>query len=346
MNRVTRNIAAVLGAALASLLTASVLLFFEARTGQPLFSYSVADYIPAGAVAAGIIASAGLLGGGLILRLRPAPVVAIGLVLVSAGTIYLVQSAQLTLQSAGRVAAMDPGSFVRFLAYSTMHSPLQFGDPHSGSSTSSASSALNPNAARAIPQMGAEGDSNVQSISSGVQGVVASQDMGTSMASGTQQRISQFGDGIQGMSSAVQNHGTQWLVMALQIGGFSIGGLLVYSFLRSRPFCDDCSLLLRSKGAQTRYFSRLDEINGSVEDVISKAKDRRLQLAVQSHGARGAAKKDKQAAFASTVQVSRCMRCHAHRMDFRAMRKSGVGWKDIPVLGYTASSYEPIEVAG
>jgi len=345
MNRGTRNIALVICAALASLLTVSVLLLLEARSGSALFGYAVAGYIPAGAIGAGVLASAGLLGCAWMLRARPAPVVAIGLVLVSAGTVYMVQSADVTLSSAGRVAASDPVSFAQYLAYSTIHSPVAFTDPHSASSAPESNS-LNPNAAAAIPQSGAENDASVQGIGSGVQSMVASQNMGTSMASGTQQRITQIGDGIHDISSTVQDHGSQWLLMVLQFAGFSIGGLAAYSLLRSRPYCDDCSLLLRSKGAQTRYFSGLNDINGSVEDVISKAKDRRLQLAVQSHGARGAASKDKGAAFASTIQVSLCPRCQTHRMEFRALRKAGAGWKNIPVLGYTASSYEPIEVVG
>ena len=345
MNRVTRTILLVLGAALASLLVAAVLLFIEARTAQPIFGYVVANYVPAGAIAAGLLASLGLLACALLLRARPAPIAAIGLILVSAGTVYVVQSADVTLASAGRVSATDPVTFTQYLANTIISSPLQFGDAHS-SHSSAASTGLNPNVSSAVPQTGAEGDANVQGLSSGVQGVVASQDMGAGMASGTQQRMSQIGDGIQNISSTVQNHGTQWLVMALQVAGFSIGGLLVYSFLRSRLYCEDCLLLLSGKGAQTRYFSQLEETNGSVEDVISKAKERRLQLAVQVHGARGAATKSKQTSFASTIHVSRCTRCQTHRMDFRAMRKSGASWKEIPVLGYTANSYEPIEVAG
>lgn len=345
MNRITRNIAVVLGATLASLITACGLLFLDARTGHSLFGYSVATYVPIGAIVAGLIAAAGLLVCALLLRSRPAPLVAIALLLVAAGTVYVVQSADATLSSVGRVAAQDPASFLQFVINAAVNSPLDFSDAHPSASLA-ASTPLNPAAGRAIPQTGAENDAQVQSISSGVQGVVASQNMGTTVAAGGARRMAQLGDNIQSLSSNVQNHSTQWVVMALQVLGFSFGSLLVYSFLRSRPYCEDCHLLLSRKGAQTRYFERLDEINGSVEDVLAKAKNRRLQLAVQAHGARGAAQKSKATEFASTIRVSLCMRCETHRMDFRAMRKSGSSWKEIPVLGYSASSYEPIEVGG
>lgn len=345
MNRVTRNLVLVSGTALASLLTAFVMLLLEARNGFPLFGYSVAGYIPVGAIGAGLLPAAALLGTALLLRARPAPVTAVALVLISAGTVYLVQSAQLTLPSAGRVMSSDPLAFAQYLAASATHSQLEFTDPRTTSQVQS--NALNPNAAAAaaMPQRGAEGDATVQSIGGSVQGMVASQDMGSGMASGTQQRISQIGDGIHDIRSTVQDHGSQWLLMALQLVGFSLASLGVYSLLRSRPYCEHCSLLLRSKGSQKRYFSKLDDINGSVEDLLAKARDKRLQLAVQSHGARGAVNRDK-AAFASTIHVSLCPRCLTHRMEFRALRKAAGGWKNIPVMGYTASSYEPIEVAG
>jgi hypothetical protein len=80
--------------------------------------------------------------------------------------------------------------------------------------------------------------------------------------------------------------------------------------------------------------------------VLAKAKIRRLQLAVQAHGSRGTAKKSKGTVFASTIRVSLCMRCEAHRMDFRAMRKSGASWKEISVLGYSTSTFEPLDITG
>lgn len=276
---------------------------------------------------------------------RPAPVVAIALCLVSAGTIYVAQSAGASLASAGRVAAEDPASFLQYLVNATAKSQVQLTDANRHHDLEE-SAQLNPNAGKAIANSGAADDAQVQSISSGVQGVVASQDMGTNVAAGGAQRIAQIADQVQNLSSNVQNHGGQWVMLALQIAGFSIGSLLAYSLLRSRLHCEDCGVLFSRKGAQTRYFGRLDEINGSLEQVLAKAKERRLQLAVQAHGASGAPRKGKGTEFASTIRVSLCMRCQTHRMDFRAMRKSGAGWKEIPVLGYTASSYEPIEVAG
>ncbi|HKO17538.1 MAG TPA: hypothetical protein VJU82_01500 [Acidobacteriaceae bacterium] len=343
MNRVTRNLAVVVCAVVSSLFTIAALLFLEARSGQQLFTYMVANYVPVGAIGAGMLAALVPLVCAFALRARPVPIVAVAMCVVAAGAVYVAQSVELTLPSAGRLAAQNPTVFLQYLANAVSNGQLQFTDAHPESSRS-ASVSLNPGVGRAIPEAGAQGDAQVQSISTGVHGVVASQDMGTNVAAGGAQRISQLGDNIHDLNSNVQNHGAQWLLLGLQVLGFSISSLLVYSLLRSRPYCEDCHLLLSRKGAQTRYFGGLDEINGSIEDVLAKAKNRRLQLAIQAHGARGTAQKSKGTAFASTIRVSRCSRCQSHRMDFRAMRKTGGSWKEIPVLGYTASSFEAIEV--
>jgi hypothetical protein len=343
MNGITRNLLFALSAALLSIGTVSVLLFFEARAGHPLFSYMLANYVPAGAIAAGLIAAAGLLFSALLLRARPAPILLIALLAVSAGTVFLAQSAELMLASAGRAPASDPATFAQFLTNAVLHSPVQFQGSESSSSSSSPSAM---GLARAIPQSGPDNNAQVDSISSGVQGVVASQDVGANVSAGGVQRISQIGDGIQSINSAVQNHGSQWLLMAIQFVGLSFGSVLVFSFLRSRPHCDDCSVLLSGKGSQKRYFDRQEEINGSVEDVLSKAKNRRLQLSIQAHGSRGSVRKGKLSEFASIVNVSLCKRCHTHRVDFRALRKSGLTWKEIAVLAYSASSFDPLEIGG
>lgn len=347
MNRITRNLVVTLSAALLGIAAVLILLFFEARTGRPLFAWSVAGFVPAGAIAAGLVAALGLLACSLVMRSRPAPIVLIGIVVLSAGVVFLVQSAEVALASSGRGAAADPATFAQFLTNALRTSPLLPQPSHSSdSSGSSSSSSSAMGVASAIPQGGPDNNAQVDSIGGSVQGMVASQDVAMNVSAGGAQRVQQIGNGIQTIHSAFENHGTQWLVIALQFVGFSLGSLLIFYVLRTRPHCDDCSVLLSGKGSQKRYFDRIEEINGSVEDVLAKAKSRRLQLSVQAHSSRGAARKGKLSEFASIVEVSQCKRCQTHHVDFRALRKSGASWKEIAVMGYSASSFEPVEIAG
>jgi hypothetical protein len=39
------------------------------------------------------------------------------------------------------------------------------------------------------------------------------------------------------------------------------------------------------------------------------------------------------------------MQCKTHRLNFRARRKDGATWKDIALLGFTASTLEPLDFA-
>ena len=54
MGRVLRNLAVVLFGAVASVLTVAVLVYLEAKNGQPLFSYALWTYVPVGAVLSGL----------------------------------------------------------------------------------------------------------------------------------------------------------------------------------------------------------------------------------------------------------------------------------------------------
>src|SRR5579871_1845639 len=97
MNGITRNLIAILSSAFLSFGAVTLLLFLEARGGQPLFSYTVLNYVPAGAIGAGLLVAAGLFASALLLRARPAPFLLIALIAISAGTIFVAQSAEMML---------------------------------------------------------------------------------------------------------------------------------------------------------------------------------------------------------------------------------------------------------
>jgi hypothetical protein len=346
MNGIVRNIAVILFGAVTSVLTAAVLLFLEARNGQPLFGYALWQYVPVGAIGAGLVAAIGYLAGSLVLRVRPAQVVAIAIVLIAGFTVYMGQSTELNLFMAGsKNAPKDVATFSHFLGNSVMHTQLSFGfGGGDGSSDSSSSSSASSSfgAPPSLPSTGGGGDSHVDGISSGVSGMMATQDVSNM---GPVKQIGNMGDSVHSIGSGVSKHGAQWAVWALQIVGFAIGGLLAFSYLRTLSFCKNCMLLLSKKGAQTRYYDRSDDIRSLADDVLTAARSRRLQQSIAAHTAKGTKKKGKWSEFCSTIEVLKCAGCNTHRMSFSARRKEGAGWKEIPPMAYTASSLEPLNVA-
>ena len=345
MSGILRNIAVILFGAVTSVLTAAVLLFLEARSGQPLFGYQLWQYIPVGAIGAGLVAAIGYVLGSLVLRVRPAQVVAISVVLIAAFTVFMGQSTELSLlMQTGKNAPKDVASFSHVLTQSVTHTQLSFslGGDSSSDSSSSSSSSSSFGAPPSIPGASGGSDSRVDGISGGVSNMMATQDVSNM---GPVRQMGQMGDNITSIGSGVKNHSTQWFVWALQIVGFSLGGLLAFSYLRTLSYCKNCMLLLSKKGAQTRYYDRSDDIRTLADDVLTAARSRRLQQSIAAHTAKGSKQRGKWSEFASTIEVLKCTGCNTHRMSFSARRKEGAGWKNIPPMAYTASSLEPLNVA-
>jgi hypothetical protein len=202
--------------------------------------------------------------------------------------------------------------------------------------------------AGAAPGMAAtagDNNSNVQGIGGGVQGMLntgnalSADNMSDAMAS-ARQRL----QNVQALGSSVLSQGA-WLWLAtLQFVGFALAGVLAFVALRHVSYCDECLIFLSKKGEQTRYFNREPEIQGSVDEFLSKAKARRFRQSIEAHAGVGSKEKKKTSEFSSTVEISRCPGCHRHRLKFSARCKKGMSWKDISMLGYEAFCLEPIDV--
>jgi hypothetical protein len=134
-------------------------------------------------------------------------------------------------------------------------------------------------------------------------------------------------------------------MMFLQVAGFAFGGLAVFGYLRSLPHCQSCMLLLSRKGKKTRYFSRSREMRSAVDEVLVQAREKQLQRSILTHVAKGSEKQKEWSEYCSTLEIRRCMQCKTHRLNFRARRKDGATWKDIALLGFTASTLEPLDFA-
>lgn len=134
-----------------------------------------------------------------------------------------------------------------------------------------------------------------------------------------------------------------YLFAAVQVVGFLLGGFLIYVYLTSMTYCEDCKLYLSSKGVQTRYFVSPEAMQSSTEDVLAEIQSWRLQHSVLVHAATGA-NESKNAVFSSNMEVKRCKGCDKHWVKFTAKRKAGNDWKEITELSHSAFSMEPVEL--
>ena len=345
MNRIVRNVIVVLLATISCLLVATVLIFAELRGAHSLFGTMAENYIPTGAMVAGLVAAAGFYGGSRLLRLRPARVMLPLILLLGAGTVYLMDSLDYSV-ALGRPSIHGFGSAMGFVGNALAQSPLKVAFGGSSSSDSNSGGGA-PGAGEGPASQAVSGESNggIEGIGSNVQGMMdkgnalSANNMGDAMSSAKEKF-----QGAAALGSSLFAHGAWMWLATLQFAGFSVAGILAFVALRHVSYCDECMIFLSKKGAQTRYFNREREIQGSVDEFLSKAKARRFRQSIEAHAGIGSKEKKSTSEFESTVAISRCPGCHRHRLKFTARKKTGIAWKDISMLGYEAFCLEPIDV--
>ena len=336
MNRILRNLIVIFLATASCLTVAAVLFFAELRGARSLFGSMVDSYIPAGAMAAGLLAAAGFYLGSRLLHLRPARIMLAVILVLAAGTVVLMDSIDFGLRMVKPGSIHGVAATAEFVGNALAQSPLRAaflgGNGSSG-------------AAGAAGAMAGDNNSSVQGIGGGVQGMLntgnalSADKMSDAMAS-ARQRL----QNVQALGSSVLSQGA-WLWLAtLQFVGFALAGVVAFVALRHVSYCDECLIFLSKKGEQTRYFNREPEIQGSVDEFLSKAKARRFRQSIEAHAGVGSKEKKKTSEFSSTVEIRRCPGCHRHRLKFSARCKKGKSWKDISMLGYEAFCLEPIDV--
>jgi hypothetical protein len=350
MNWMSRNIIVVLLGAATSVTTVVTMLYLEGKIGLPLFGISgqtifggpLLAYIPVGAIFAGFLGSLGFLASSMALRNRPAVIALVAIAGISMSVVYLAESAELEYSIGARGTTRTAATFGRFLAVSMFHSRLYEWSLWQGGEGGRSMASLLSAGASSASHGQSTGDSKVDAIGAGVQGVMASQDVTKSSAG---RQLTEMTESVESIGTEVKAHKQQWILLALQTMGFALGGILVYVHLRSITYCKNCMLLLSKKGEKTRYFSRSRDMRVAVDEVLSKARDKQLQQAIHAHAAKGAEKDGNWSEYCSTIEIQRCLQCRTHVMDFRTKHKGDKGWKPIDVLAFSTTTPEPIDFA-
>lgn len=357
MNWMARNIAVLSCGALTSGFVVAFLLYFESRDGSILFSYSgqnflgfpFLQYVPLGPIAAGSAGALGYLAAGLALRLRPAAIALVAVLTISGFMVFLAQSAEFALYMEGWPQpdggpTKNLSTFTRFLGKSVTHTPLNFwgADDYEYDSEDVSAFFRPAGSAPPAPSLGQSGDSRVDGISGGVSGMMSSSDISKSSAG---QKMGQVGAAVDSIRARIKSHGHEWVMLALQTIGFAVGGLVVMRRLRKFAYCKGCMLLLKKKGSMTRYYSRTRDMRAAVDDVLNKARDKQLQQAIHAQIAKGVDRDGNWSEYSSIMEIRRCVQCRMHMMHFRTRRKEEEQWKDIDLLGYSATSREQLDFA-
>lgn len=118
----------------------------------------------------------------------------------------------------------------------------------------------------------------------------------------------------------------------LQIFGFAAGGLAVYGYLVSIPYCERCSRYFSAKGKQIRYTSDVEGLQASTLQVFNDFAEGAIASAIVKHRTFGNPKFEKGNHLRSVIQVRHCKKCGQHWVKYVVEKQSGNDWKEIPGL--------------
>lgn len=152
MNRIVRNLIVILLAAVSCLVVAAVMFFAELRGAHPLFGTMANSYIPEGAIIAGLLAAGGFYAGSRLLRLRPARIMLAAILLLSAGTVYLMDSVEWGLAMTTPTSIRGARSTTAFVANALVQSPLRMAFAGGSSSSDQAGSGARDRPRRVLRQ--------------------------------------------------------------------------------------------------------------------------------------------------------------------------------------------------
>jgi hypothetical protein len=126
-----------------------------------------------------------------------------------------------------------------------------------------------------------------------------------------------------------------YVVAALQIIGFAVGGFCVYAYLAAKPYCSRCSRYLSGKGKQIRYAKDPEGLQTATAQLAVHMASGDVRLAVEEHGNSagfGASTIPKNCRLRSVVEVQHCKKCERHWVKFSVESLSGNDWKEVSGL--------------
>jgi hypothetical protein len=125
-----------------------------------------------------------------------------------------------------------------------------------------------------------------------------------------------------------------YLYATLQVLGFCAGGVAVYLYLRSQPYCDGCGKYLVKKSTQVRFSHLPDEFGCLTQMLLRMFANGHFQSALYVHRF-SMSGSSTNAALASIIEVKRCEQCDKHWLAFSVLKKVGDDWRQVRGLGYT-----------
>lgn len=125
-----------------------------------------------------------------------------------------------------------------------------------------------------------------------------------------------------------------YVTAILQIIGFAIGGIAIFFYLTTLPYCEKCHKYLKAKTKQVRYSADNDSFTAMVKNIVFLFTNDRLQEALDIHGNFGEAEFPKDGYLMSLLERKQCPMCNVNWLKFSAHKLSGDNWEQINELQF------------
>jgi len=126
--------------------------------------------------------------------------------------------------------------------------------------------------------------------------------------------------------------GFGYVIALLQVIGFSVGGVAVWGYLESKPYCEHCSRYLSAKGKQVRYTGDPEGLKAVTAQIFDHIKTDAIAAAIEQQRTFGNQRHQKDDHLRSVFEIRHCKKCGRHWAQFSIEKRSGDGWKTIPEL--------------
>lgn len=128
-----------------------------------------------------------------------------------------------------------------------------------------------------------------------------------------------------------------YVVVLLQIVGFALGGLVVYIFLRKKPYCDHCNKYFKRVWQDKLFTGDAENYVGQVQQVAALARTSGVEEARTQHGQIGFEDETKETHIRAELTLLQCASCTRELLTFETYRRKGDRWDLVDELSFSES---------
>lgn len=157
----------------------------------------------------------------------------------------------------------------------------------------------------------------------------------------------QFSAGRSGhvkVGTPIELHSFGYVYALLQVIGFALGGFVLYRYLSTRLYCEQCLRYFSNKGNISRYTGDKESLVNFIKKAVNLLKKNDLTEIISLHDEEGFAKCDFKKHYLRTdLNLKFCKECGKHHLSLNVFKKNGKDdWDELHDLTIRAMSMKEL----